>query len=67
MRTSGGRYLLLAWLAVGFNALAAVGCAVLVAIAHDRAGACLAGGGFVFFGLAAAGFATMLRLRAAAR
>ena len=40
---------------------------MLIAIAPDRAGAWLAAAGFVFFALAAVGFAMMLRLRLAGR
>ena len=57
----------LTWLAFGLNAVAAVGCVALIAVAPDRAGAWLAAGGLLFFALAAGGFATMLRLRLAAR
>lgn len=53
-------------LAVGLNGLLAVGCAALVVVAPSRAAALVAAGGFVFFGVAAAGFALMLRLRLAA-
>lgn len=57
----GRRAILLSALAAGFNVAAATGCAVLVAVAPGRAGVLLAVGGIVFFGLAAAGFALMLR------
>ena len=49
-------------LAVGFNVAVTFGCAVLIASAPTRAGAFLAAAGLVFFGLAAVGFALMLRI-----
>lgn len=63
MTSSRRRRLWLPRLAIGFNGAAAFGCALLVALAPSRAGALLGAGGFVFFGLAAVGFALMLRLR----
>ena len=63
MKNTGRHYVLLAWLAFAFNALAALGCVVLIALAPDRASTWMAAGGLVFFALAAGGFATMLRLR----
>ena len=63
----GRRFLFPAWLAFGLNLAASAGCVVLIAIAPDRAGAWLAAAGFVFFALAAVGFAMMLRLRLAGR
>ncbi len=63
----GRRFLLPTWLAFGLNIAASAGCVVLIAIAPDRAGAWLAAAGFVFFALAAVGFAMMLRLRLAGR
>lgn len=53
--------ILLAALAVGFNAVAASGCAALVVVASSRAGVLLAVAGIAFFGLAATGFGFMLR------
>ncbi len=53
--------ILLSALAVGFNAVAASGCAALVVVASSRPGVLLAVAGIVFFGLAAAGFGLMLR------
>ena len=67
MTNSGRHVLRLTWLAFGLNAAAAAGCVALIAVAPDRAGAWLAVGGLVFFVFAAGGFATMLRLRLAAR
>lgn len=67
MTKSRCHLLRLTWLAFGLNAAAAAGCAALIAIAPDRAGAWLAVGGLVFFVFATGGFAAMLRLRLAAR
>ncbi len=53
--------ILLLSLAVGFNILAGAGCAALIIVAPGRAGVLLAVVGMVFFGLAAVGFALMLR------
>ena len=60
--TSRARRLWFPRLAVGFNAVVALGCAAVVVSAPTRAGALLAAVGLVFFGLAAVGFALMLRL-----
>lgn len=50
------------WSVVGLNVLAAAGCVALAALAPSRAAMLLAGGGFVFFALAAAGFGALVTL-----
>lgn len=51
-------------LAVGFNAVAALGCVALIVMSPTRAGTLLAGAGLVFFALATVGFALLLRIAA---